>query len=199
VLITASLSDWTSVVGLGFAALAAFFAGRAVHYARQTVKDGERASDAAANRHAEQIVQMKTATEAAAEQHRVELEDRRRVAEAEALERRLRQLSVVTEMVLQVGNFARDIALRHQGANFEPTVVGVAQIPSMLITLDGGVAILAALGLPTPTKTVELIRVGSFAGAPVAAVAGMSVDALFELQQLTLDVGANPARVPTDR
>jgi hypothetical protein len=191
-----SLSDWTSVVGLGFAALAAYFAGRAIHFARKTVTDSANASKAAADRHAEQMKQMHEATQAAAQQHRVEMDDRRLVAAAEARERQLRQLATVAEMVLQVGFAARsDPRL----ATVPDTPVnGNAEVPSRLIALEGALGVLAALGVEEPPETVELTRVGRHAGIALQQVANMSVGALLELQRVTEEIRNDVAETAID-
>lgn len=165
----------------------------AVYYARDTVQLTLKGRQDARDQHEAQIAEMKAATAASAEQHRIEMEDRRRVAEADMLERQLRHLGVVIEMVLGVGNYAREIARQRHGTG-EVSVAAVAQIPSMLITVDSALAVLAALGIPTPTKTATLIELGRFAGTTITSVASMSVEALLELQQLALDVGAGQVR-----
>jgi hypothetical protein len=169
--------------------VAAVAAATSLYYARDTVREAVSGRDEAKRQHEEQITEMKAATAAAAEQHQAEMEDRRQAARADRLERQLRQIGVVTELVLGVGNYARDMALRFQGSSpDEPSVATVAQVPSMMIAVGGGVAVLGALGLPDPTETAEFVRVGSHAGTLISSVANMSVGALMELQRLALDV-----------
>jgi hypothetical protein len=94
-----SISDWTSLVGLAFAALAAFFAGRAVHYARQTVKDGATASEAAATRHAAQIAEMRSLLTATHNAHEEEASDRRRLYDHDLIIRRVAQMQRISEVL----------------------------------------------------------------------------------------------------
>jgi hypothetical protein len=180
-----SLADWTSVIGLGFAALAAYFAGRAVHYARQTVHDGETASEAAATRHLEQIAAMNAATKAAAEQHRVEMEDRRQVVAAERVERQLRELDALMEMVLDIRDAVGKV-------NQERSVAQEGWLPPVLIRLESAQKVCAALGVNSPA-TAELASFGRNAGTRIGWLSRQSVDALLELQRLQIEVVAGQA------
>jgi hypothetical protein len=100
-------SDWTSLVGLAFAALAAFFAGRAVHYARQTVKDGEAASEAAATRHAEQVAEMRSLLTATHNAHQEEASDRRRLYDHDLIVRRVAQMQRISDVLADLIDAAR--------------------------------------------------------------------------------------------
>jgi hypothetical protein len=102
-----AFSDWTSVAGLAFAAMAAFFAGRAVHYARQTVKDGEIASEAAAARHAEQIAEMRSLLSATHNAHEEEASDRGRLYDHDLIVRRVAQMQRISDVLADLIDAAR--------------------------------------------------------------------------------------------
>jgi hypothetical protein len=193
-----SLSDWTSVIGLAFAALAGFFAWRAVHWARQTVKDGETASREAADRHDEQIAEMRAATTAAAAQHSAEMADRERLAAVENADRQLVQLERISDLIMDILNRARE-----EHINPPPNIgLGLtgSQLAPMCIRLENALAALYGRAMPSPVKARDLASRGRGAGTPASNTYAMAVDALLEIHQLTLHFasgGVVPARVPT--
>ena len=185
-----SLSAGTSIAGLGLAALAAYFAFRAVHWARQTVKDGDKASRAAADRHEEQIREMKAATDAAAEQHRVEMEDRQRVASAERRQSQLQQINVLMQMVGEAEIVARE-SLTTKG---DGVVLGT-HIPSLMLQIEGALTLLNALGVPSPEQAVDLTTTARVGSVPLSWVAAASVVCLLAFQELLLDVSVGKVGV----
>jgi hypothetical protein len=102
-----SLSDWTSLVSLALAAMAALFARRAVHYARHTVKDGETASEAAASRHTEEIAEMRSLLTATHNAHEEDASDPRRLYDHDLIIRRVAQIQRIREVLLDLIDAAR--------------------------------------------------------------------------------------------
>lgn len=192
-----SLSDWTSVIGLGFAAAAAFFAWRAVHWARQTVRDGETASREAADRHDEQIAEMRAATTAAAAQHQAEMADRQQMAALETADLLLAQLERISDLIMDILNQAREEDI-HPPDNVGPGLTG-SKLAPMCIRLENALAAIYGRAMPSPIKARDLASRGRGAGTPPINTFAMAVDALLEVHQLTLHYASGravPARLP---
>jgi hypothetical protein len=166
--------------------VAAVAAVGAVYFARDTVQQSIEGRKDADKHHDAQIAEMKAATVASAEQHRIEMKDRNRLAEADKRNQQLMQLDRVAELLRQIADVARDEHRNHP----EPLAPGHtgSKLPIMCMRLENALHVLVGLDLPNPPKTYELAETRGRL-SPILSV-GDAVDALYEIQQLTLDVGA---------
>lgn len=192
---TISATTVITLVSAIAAVVAAFATLGAVVYARRTVLETQEARADARKAHDAQMAEMAKATAAAAKQHQAEMLDRQRFADADALSRRLVQLEAISELLRQIVNVARYEGW-HEPEPLGPAISG-SQLPAMLRRLGNAVAAFVALDGITPERTAELARRGFGAGSSTLKIVGDGIDALDEIQQITLSLGIRHAGPPS--
>ncbi len=150
----------------------------AIYFAKQTVSEGEQARSQANAAHVEQMAEARRLLEATAAAHQSEMAARGRDFAAERVVQRLAHLRVITDVLRELTDIARD-----EQTNPPPrTEINqpLSRIPSRLAQLSTALSIYQRLGGPEMKQAAELARARYNLGTPLMEVLGKAQGALGE-------------------
>lgn len=105
------------------------------------------------------------------------------------------QLERISELLLGIVNLARE-EHQHPPQPLGPALSG-SRLPAMMRRLENAVAAFVALDGINPDQTSELARRGYGAGSNAMRIVGEGIEALDEIQQITLSLGIRRAGPPS--
>jgi hypothetical protein len=172
------IADALSTVGQVASLVAAGAAVVVIYFAKQTVSETEQARSQASAAHVEQMAEARRLLEATAAAHQSEMAARERDFAAERVVQRLTHLRVITDVLRELTDIARD----EQTNPPLRTEINqpLSRIPSRLAQLGTALSIYQRLGGPEMKQAAELARAGYNLGTPLMEVLGKAQGALSE-------------------